>query len=950
MDFNKGSTLHHNSTDFLLHPLSKLRFYSYVVLTFIMLVSTASKSLSQSIFPVRGKVIDNVQARFVSDAAVTILHQKDSILVAFQWTPSNGVFQFDLQNTGKYTLLVSYPGYADFIESFEVTLDSPPKDFGNIYLISKEHLIDEVTIKGNRSSIQVIGDTLQYSSEFFKNEINAKVEDMLRQIPGIQIDRNGKITAYGKQVNTVLIDGEEFFGTDPTLVTRNIRADMVDKIQIFDKKSDFTAKTGINDGLTKKTVNIKLKEDMKKGIFGKLSGATGSNGYNRWQGMANVFSNSTKFAAFLNNDNTGSIGLLATDMGKYGFSSGNFDFFRGGILASMPDAVREEFERGNDSHGLPKSTRAGSHIQHKWNEEKSFVTADYSFSSLGQNGNLQLFSRSPVGSGVWENSSRRDFNSQVVGHNLDAKYRLKPNSKTEFEFSLGALRKFNDNTYSIGSATHSNLTHVLHLQNNLASRSQIGTIVLNAAYNGKLHKAGRSYFLTANYFTNLNSGTRILTSISEFLSMGKIDSTQNSDQYKQVDVNLNLLSATAGYTEPILKHTNLVVNYGVGINQTNSKRNTWSRSADSTYSVPVPNLSSDANLKEVSNKLNAELVFNPKNWYVSLGAGLNAFSLNYEDMVYRTTFVRKYVNLNPTVFLSRNIQRGWLKFTYLNLTIQPSLDQIYPVSANDDPANVQLGNPGIGPASANRFRLDYVKSKPLKGTSVDVSGNFTATSNAIINAYRISPSGTTTYQALNLQFHSVVDFDLKANYSRKIGKSTLSAGIQYSQNNQFGIVNGDLIKNTDRISGVSVHAWTSSVGKYYVDLRLQPGYTSMSSSNSSQLNNSGFNFNGNAQVGLYFPAGFMLSSSGYYTYRAKTMAFPTPFHQFLVQASLSKVFMQKKNLRFAIIGNDLLNQNTGFTRNIMGNFLTERKYTTIKRHVLFSLTWDFSKFGKTTEK
>src|SRR5690606_2451490 len=163
----------------------------------------------------------------------------------------------------------------------------------------------------------------------FKIEPNAKVEDLLRQLPGIQVDKDGKITAQGQTVNKVLVDGEEFFGDDPTLVTKNIRGDMVDKVQLYDKKSDQAEFTGIDDGEKTKTLNIKLKADKKNGYFGKVDVGGASDGYYQGQAMFNTFKGKKKFSAYGTIANTGKTGLSWRDNSKYG-SSNNIEVTDGG--------------------------------------------------------------------------------------------------------------------------------------------------------------------------------------------------------------------------------------------------------------------------------------------------------------------------------------------------------------------------------------------------------------------------------------------------------------------------------------------------------------------------------------------------------------------------------------------------------------------------------------------
>src|SRR5699024_1732498 len=188
-------------------------------------------------------------------------------------------------------------------------------DLGSVDMMLVSELLDEVVIT-SRNKIMIKGDTIEFDASQYTVQKNARVEDLLSQLPGFQVDMNGEITALGETISKVLVDGEEFFGDDPTLVTRNIRADMVDKVQLYDKKSDQAEFTGVDDGERSKTLNIKLKEDKKKGYFGKVDAGAGTNEMYQGQAMFNRFNNKQRFSAFGTIGNTGRTGLNWQDADK----------------------------------------------------------------------------------------------------------------------------------------------------------------------------------------------------------------------------------------------------------------------------------------------------------------------------------------------------------------------------------------------------------------------------------------------------------------------------------------------------------------------------------------------------------------------------------------------------------------------------------------------------------
>ncbi len=184
-------------------------------------------------------------------------------------------------------------------------------------MIPKSKLLAEVIVKSG-SPIRIKGDTTVYTADSFKVREGANVEELLRRLPGIQVDKDGKITAMGERVTKVLVDGEEFFGSDPGIATKNLRADIVKEVEVFDKKSDQAEFTGIDDGVKDKTINLKLKDDKKKGYFGKIEAGGGLKDKYNNSIMLNAFKGKRKIAAYGIMSNTGKTNLDWEDANNYG--------------------------------------------------------------------------------------------------------------------------------------------------------------------------------------------------------------------------------------------------------------------------------------------------------------------------------------------------------------------------------------------------------------------------------------------------------------------------------------------------------------------------------------------------------------------------------------------------------------------------------------------------------
>ncbi|WP_431216610.1 hypothetical protein ACQ86N_19665 [Puia sp. P3] len=313
---------------------------------------------SGTIFPNHRHRLRHSGKRNLSYGSVLLLRPADSILVQHSRTDATGRFSLKNIPFGHYLIVVTYPNYADFVDELTV------KDTGTLTLpiigmVLKSKLLQEVVVSGNKGAIRLKGDTTEFNADSFRTQPNATVEDLLKKLPGIQVDKNGKITAQGQAVKKVLVDGEEFFGDDPTLVTQNLRADMVDRVQVYDKKSDQATFTGIDDGQRDKTINLKLKDGKKNGYFGRANAGRATDGYYDYQLMANYFKNKAKLAGYGIISNTGKTGLNWNEQDTYGQSfAAGADVDENTGMVSISGGSRDELDSGpagSRARGYPPS-------------------------------------------------------------------------------------------------------------------------------------------------------------------------------------------------------------------------------------------------------------------------------------------------------------------------------------------------------------------------------------------------------------------------------------------------------------------------------------------------------------------------------------------------------------------------------------------------------------------
>ena len=263
-------------------------------------------------------VVDASDTTELMQATVALLQaNKDSTYVKGTVTDLNGVFNLEDVEPGHYFLKLSYIGYVTNIKRISIGEDGRDVNLGLIALQQNGVVLKDIVVMGVKTAVLVKEDTIEYNADTYKTQANAVVEDLLKRMPGVEVGSDGKITANGKEVKKILIDGKEFFSDDPTVASKNIPADMVNKLQVIDRKSDLARLTGVDDGEDETVINLTVKKGMNNGWFGTVTAGYGTN--KRYQGnvMANYFKEGNQFTFMAGANNTNNLGF--TDGGAQRF-------------------------------------------------------------------------------------------------------------------------------------------------------------------------------------------------------------------------------------------------------------------------------------------------------------------------------------------------------------------------------------------------------------------------------------------------------------------------------------------------------------------------------------------------------------------------------------------------------------------------------------------------------
>ncbi len=893
----------------------------------------------------KGTVTDTTNKVNLHHAVVSLLRPKDSVLVKFVRTDQQGQFSFTNLPAAKYIMIISYPDYADFVDDIDLVAQ-PQKNLGNVSVTTKAHLLEEVIVKQRIAAIRMKGDTTEYRADSFYVGPNANVQDLLKRMPGIQVNSKGEISAQGQKVEKILVDGEEFFSDDPAVVTQNLRADAVDKVQVFDKKSDQAVFTGIDDGKTAKTINLQLKDDAKKGYFGKLEAGSDFDRYKYGKGMLNAFKGKRKLAAYITNDNTKFESLNWTERNNYGSNNDNMQVMDDGGIAIF--STGDEFSYGQ---GLPTSTTGGLLFSNKWNQDKHNINTAYQYNNLNVKGRIQTTSQTILPDTSFTNTQDQNFVSDRKRNRINTKYELRIDSTSTLKMTLTGSIVSNRNANSfLGKAISEDGKLINQSDRTTTNDGEDRNLLGSLQWQKRLKKKGRTLSFNGDFSVMNKTNDGYLLARNDFYDKnGSLVRRDNLDQFKTNDEALSNINGKVAYTEPLWKNTFLELNYRFAFNRNNAERNTLERTAPGgKYENIIDTLSNHFIYNSNNHMGGFTLRLNEKKFNLYGGASLGSVRFNLDDINKGNNRNISFTNFLPTAGITFNPKKQRrINLNYNGTTRNPTLQQIQPFIDNTDPLNINIGNPNLKQEFRHNFTFSYSDYKVLKSKNFYLSGNFSTTSNAITNANFIDSIGRRVNQAINVNGNyngyiwSRYGFDVFPSYNLSFG---FSPNISRFVNRVNGLEN--VSTNNSYGFEVSLGHWTDKKLSFY--LNFESRYNQSKSSIRPEAVTKYWSHTSYANLSLKLPAKLFLEVNSEINLYQKTALFANNSNVYLVNSSLKKTFGKSDKLEMKVAINDIFNQNQNIQRNISTNFITETIRQNIQRFWMFTIAYNFSKNGKPT--
>lgn len=926
---------------------SRKGFLTYSVLFFQILflgVFLPATQAQQRLFSapgtasLKGLVRDTSDNRNLQQAVVSVLRYSDSVLVAYTRTNESGVFVLKNLPEGPHVLMVTYPAFTDFSDRVDLVAGKET-DWGQISVIPTIKLLEEVIVRQRRSPVRVNGDTIEYLADSFKVAANANVQDLLKRMPGMSVNSKGEIVANGTRVERVLVDGEEFFSDDPAVVTKNLRADMVDKVQEFDMKSEQATFSGIDDGERTKTLNLVLKEDKKRGYFGALEAGAGWNDYRYGKALFNSFKGKRKLAAYVTGDNTKYETLNWDERRKYGEDLNSITQMTddGGIMITSSG---DEFSWGE---GLPRSYTAGLHYNNKWNKDKYSNTTTYQFNDLMVEGRRTDFQQTLLPDGSSQiSSSTNNYEQNNRRHRLRAVYDWNIDSSSSLKLTAnGSLITRSSNSFFQGDTKREDGTELNRTDRRLTNEATDENFNINVFYRKKFKKEGR----TLSWLTNLEQkrmeAEGFLFADNRFFTGGIPN--QEIDQLKLDDQKIQDFNSKLSVTERLSKKYALEISSQLQVTGNNSRMQTLEGgvAGSGRYDELVDSLSNDFvfNTRGWVNGVKLRYKFNKLSWTVGGSAGNVVFDLRDRETGAKRE--ERFFNVLPSASINYEFKKQTsLDLTYNGTPRNPSLQQINPIINNIDPLNLYIGNENLKQEFTHAFGLRFNSFKMLKRRGIFLNANFRSTQNAITNSSEIDPeTGGRVSQAVNVNGN--YNFSFWSNYRFELFPSfSLGFGLTPYVSRFNNIVNGRLNENNNQSLRFSINTgyWGEKKLNYWFD--FGPAYNRSKNTINPQAI-AYWSYTSYFGLEYKLPKKWYLTLDGDANIFQQTDVFANQRNVILLNGNIRKSIDKAEKWQLKLSVNDMFNQNQYINRSISSNFISETANIGIRRFALLSVIFNF---------
>ncbi len=884
----------------------------------LLLIALLVISTSTFAQQITGKVVDE-EKQPLEFASIAVLNAVDSTLVSYATTDIKGNFKVIDISTGKRIFQINLIGYSVYQKQLDFAGKS--LSFGTITLKEKDNMLDEINITAV-IPITIKKDTMAFNTKAFKVRVDDTVEDLLKKLPGLEVDADGKVKAQGEDVSKVYVDGKEFFGGDPSVAMKNLSADAIKKVEIIDEKSDKARVTGVNDSDRAKIINLVLKDDRKVSDFGKFQAGGGSDSRYLTSVSYNRFTPKIQASVIGRYNNVNSSGSDISQIMSFGGGSGGFSISRGG--------------GGGSSSGFLTTGIGGFNLGYEI-KKKTNLNVDYFYNySNRESGNVLSKRTEFIGTDALYSERSSNSDSETKSHKANFSYIDRSNKLKTFTLR-GRLRSSNTLGSSISSFEGYDINNVLDVENvgTSSSENKSNSASVNIDYIKRFNaKSKRSLELELDFSSDKSesfSGNNNTKTYTDPLLIDELSTGSQTQNNKGSDVNFEIQ-----YTEPINdKH---FVEFGVGLSSDNKDQYT-----DQTQTLNGSNNSGStfkADLFEDRKTTygSVDYKYNNQKTSLTIGTTFQEKTQNF-GLVNVSEFNKKYSTVNPMVrFRYRPKKGSWFFVRYRKSLDLPSLNKVSPVVNNFNPLYIRQGNQGLTPEKRHSFFGMYGNYNFVTGFSFFTHISYNNTNNAIVNSESTDISTrvrTSTYVNLGNR----ESFSANINLGKRLKKLGIryNLGLNVSTSDYQSVING--VNNKTDSKNTSLKMSFENNKKDKLDMAIGANFSKNITSYSGTATDRDY-----LQQSYFIKSDWNITKSfnlnSQFKYDIYTDSnFGTDQSVPIWNASVSYNFLKSKALSLKLTALDILNKNVGFSRSSTDNYFEETTKDVLGTYYMVSLTY-----------
>lgn len=923
------------------------RYKQYGLL--LLLLFTAAQLFAQD--GIRGRVVDSAETVGLQGASVRLLGQRDS-LIDQAASASNGSFQLKKVLPGSYRLQVNFLGYQPTSINIRVPVNAttPPLV---IRLLPEYRALEEVAVVATPPAAVLKGDTTEFDAAAFSTERYADADALVMQIPGVEIDEEGQVKAQGEDVQRIIVDGKEFFSTDPRIALKTLPADIISKIQIIDEKSEQAQFTGFDDGQRRKVINIVTRPDRRQGYFGRAAGGYGANDRYNTGGNFNLFNGDRRLSIFAvsNNVNQSDFSMASIAGGEQESPRNS----RGGRNRNNPTSA-------GGGRGINNTSNLSANFNDEWLNERLDFNANYAFTSTNNNTNSLTNREYLIGANANQlNNQSQQSGSINYSHRANMRIRFDIDSSQRLDFRPNvSFQQNNRNMFSTSSTLLPSLDPINASQRNNDNKNSNFNFSGDLDYRLRLGKPGRTVSLSASGSANTNKGLAYTYSLNEFFEEQTLTRTDTVSNRGYSNGYGNGITGRIAYTEPLGELSRLQANYSLRNNANYANRETFEF------------LTETGQLGELNRQLSNE--FHNDYTYQSGGisyqiAKRDSFRFEvgidfqdariknnrtFPDVITNGSHFSSYL---PSVSFSYNFSRDKeLELNYSTATNAPSINQLQDVINNQNPLNIRTGNADLKQEYGHRLGIRYNSVKRESGSNFSANFNAEFSNNRIVNSTYIASNDTLIAPEIVLgaggQFTRPENvngyYTLRANTTYgapiKPWKININIATNLYHNHDIGLLNN--LKSYSNSYGISQRAGLNSrFGPHFVvGLSYIGNYSVVR--NNTDINQS-YNYYNQIirnDIAYTFWKGVRVASSLYYNYN-QGLADGYDQHFTLWNASVGKKLFEREEAEITLSAFDLLNKNMDINRSFNERYIQDTQNNALQRYFLLSFTYHLRHFG-----